>query len=397
MSRMLPDTLIEIYDEEPIHNILAAAQFKPRNLVFIGTRKLKSKRIKSSIITALRYLGVESKCFFYSTDMSSLDSVTGELMTVLDSFGECAVEITGGNEVALVAAGMLAKQRGLPLFRYDRFTRSYCNIYGCEAAEGPLDLPDFNINAVLAMAGGAMKSHGHLCVDTLDGETEGDIFKIWTIYKKHHSKWHKTVGYLQQLSKKHDSDTLKFSGSSVLYGTESISGADLAVLGELSDAGIIRNYQNNGGRIGFTFKSSLMKSCLCDVGICLELYVFAVARRMGIYSDVAISVVIDWDGDLDARLNTINEIDVFAVCGFTPLFISCKSGPPNVTVLNEIKTLATRFGGEFAKPVLVTMADVRSRDRYLAKRAEDMGVELIDRSDLVSERLSKQLYKISQA
>ena len=139
-----------------------------------------------------------------------------------------------------------------------------------------------------------------------------------------------------------------------------------------------------------------MRSCLCDTGICLELYVYAAAITAGIYDDVQISVVIDWDGDLDARINTINEIDVMLTRGVVPVFISCKSGTPNVTALNEIKTLAKQFGGTYARPVLVTMADIRSGDRYLMQRAQDMGIDIIDRDDLLCDRLSKRLYSLSK-
>lgn len=395
MNKMA-DTIIEIYDEEPIYNILSAAVHKPTRVVYIGGERLKSRRVRKSIATTFMHLGVKTECLFRTCDMSELSSVLAQLTAILEQFGDCAVDITGGNETALVACGMLAKERELPLFKYDRNSSSYRSIYNCTAAETEDELPSFNVEAVLSMAGGAMKSHGHLSLEEIDKETEDDIFKVWSIYKSHYRAWHKSVAYLQQVSKHLDGGSLAVSGASVIYGGERISGADRAVMEALADAGIIRNYKNEGRRISFCYKSKLMQSCLCDAGICLELYVFAAAKRMGIFSDVSISTVIDWDGDLDARYNTINEIDVFCVSGFVPLFISCKSGAPNVTALNEIKTLASRFGGEYARPVLVTMSDVRTRDRYLARRAEDMGVALIDRSDLVSEQLPKRLFKIAK-
>jgi len=392
----MPETIIELYDEEQIYNVLAAGQWKPKNIVFIGTRKLKNKRVKNNIISCIRHLGLDTKCFFYSTDMLSLDAIRAELEEIIDTFGDCAIDLTGGSEVALVAVGMLAEERKIPLFRYDRFSHSYKNIFCCEAADNVVAEPNFNINAILALAGGVMKSHGHVAVDELDTQTLSDIFRVWTIYKRNHRAWHRAVAYLQQISKNLEGEQLSVSASAVIYGGERIIGEEKSVMKALCDAGIILDYRNDGRRVNFRYKNKLMRSCLCDIGICLELYVYAAAKSTGYYSDVEISVVIDWDGDLDARINTINEIDVMVVSGFIPLFISCKSGSPNVTALNEIKTLAKQFGGEYAKPVLVTMADVRSGDKYLFQRAEDMGVELIDRNDLVGERLSKRLYSISK-
>ena len=389
-------TLIELYDDEPVYNILPAASVRPCRLICLGGRKLRGQKIKGKTVTPLRYLEIDVPCEFYTADMSDLASVKKQLEIIIDTYPDCIVDITGGNETALVAVGAVSAERSLSVFRYDRLKGCFRNVCGCEEIEGSVPDSDFSVDAILSMAGGAMKSHGHLSVSELDERTEADVFRIWTVYKKHHRGWHKAVAYLQQVSKDLEGDELSVDAPSVVYGSRSINGADKAIMNELSEAGIIRNYRTDGGRISFDYSSPLMRSCLCDAGICLELYVFAVAKRMGVFGDVRISVVIDWDGDLRAGINTINEIDVMAVRGFIPLFISCKSGTPNVTALNEIKTLSDRFGGEFARPVLVTMSDVRGRDRYLAERAKDMGVTLIDRSDLISEKLPKKLFGISQ-
>ncbi len=394
--QVLQDTIIEIYDDEQIYNVLAVTEFKPKNVVYIGTRKLKNKRIKNNIISCLRALGLTTKCFFYSTDMHSLDSVIAELENILSIFGECAIDLTGGNEVALVAVGMLAKERGIPLFRYDRYSHVYRNIYECEPASDVVSNPKFNINAVLALAGGVMKSHGHVSVDSLDKDTSDDIFRTWTIYKKYHRAWSRTVSYLQQISKHLEGDELHIDSPAVIYSGEKISTVDKMIMNELCESGLIQNYSNDGKCISFDYKNKLIRSCLCDIGICLELYVYAAAKSAGIYDDVQISVVIDWDGNLDAKINTINEIDVMLTRGAVPVFISCKSGSVNTTTLNEIKTLAMQFGGVLARPVLVTMSNVRVADKHLLQRALDMGIDVIDRDDILGERLSKRLYSISQ-
>ncbi len=398
--RNFPDTIIEIYDDEQIYNVLAITEFRPSNVVYIGTRKLKNKRVKNNIISCLRCLGLDTKCFFYSTDMLSIDSIMKELQTILSTFGDCAIDLTGGSEVALVAVGMIARDmeredRKIPLFRYDRYACCYRDIHSCPLAEGVKSKPHLTVPAVLAMAGGMMKDHGHLSLDKPDEATIADIFRVWGIYKKHHRAWPKAVAYLQQISKNLEPDELHVDAPGIVYGGDRISGADKTVMADLAEAGIIKNYRS-GGDISFDYKSRLMRSCLCDTGICLELYVYAVAINSFVYDDVQISVVIDWDGNLDARINTINEIDVMLTRGIVPVFISCKSGTPNVTTLNEIKTLAKQFGGEYARPVLVTMADVRRRDRYLFQRASDMGVDIIDREDLIGDRLSKRLYNLSK-
>ena len=394
------DTVIEIYDDEQIYNVLAITEFKPQNAVYIGTRKLKSKRVKNSIITCLRSLGLNTKCFFYSTDMLSLESVIAELTHILSLFDNCLIDLTGGSEVALVAVGMLAREKNIPLLRYDRYERCYRDIYNCPIAEDVKSDPHFNVPSLLALAGGVMKEHGHVSLDTLDNETETDIFRVWEIFKRRHRTWHRLVAFLQQAVKRQSDaggDELDhISVPSVIYSGDKLVNCDIQLMRELAGAGIIQDFTEKGGTLGFRFKSHLMRSCLIDTGICLELYVFAETLRSGCYDDVKLSVVVDWDGDLSQRINTINEIDVMLTRCQIPVFISCKSGTPNVVALNEIKTLAKQFGQTNGRPVLVTIADVRGRDEYLTQRAEDMGITIIDRGDLVNDRLNKRLLAASK-
>lgn len=392
-----PDTIMEIYDDEQIHNVLAITEFKPQNVVYIGTRKLKSKRIKSNIIACLRSLGLESKCFFYSTDMLSLEAVTNELESILEDFPGMVIDLTGGSEVALVAIGMLAKEKNIPLMRYDKYDRKYRNIHNCPAAEMLVSSPHFTVQAFLRLAGGEIKNHGHLSVDHLDDDSAADIFKIWEIFKNNYKNWHRLVSFLQ-LASKRQSDTapLYVSTSKVIYSGEKPVNCDLTMLRTLSRIGIIKNFEESESRISFDYKNELMRSCLIDVGVCLELFVFATATKSGEFDDVQLSVVVDWDGDLDARINTVNEIDVMLVKGQVPVFISCKSGNPSVVALNAIKTLSSKFGGQNGRAVLVTMSDVRNRDPYLYQRAADMGVMVIDYTDLVTDKLSKKLLTASR-
>lgn len=385
------DTIIEIYDDEQIYNVLAITEFRPKNVVYLGTRKLKSKRVKNNIITCLRTLGLDTKCFFYSTDMQNIETIIGELEHILGLFGKVAIDLTGGSEVALVAVGMLAREKNIPLFRYDRYEHCYRNIYCCPSADGVKSDPHFTVPAILAMAGGVMKEHGHVSLDALDDESATDIFNLWEIYKSRHKIWHRIVSYMQQAVKYGSDETLEVNAPAVIYSKDKLVSCELSVAKELAQAGIIENYTSDPSGISFSFKNRLMRSCLIDTGVCLELYVYATALKTREYDDVKISVVVDWDGDLSQRINTINEIDIMLVRGQIPVFISCKSGAPTVVALNEIKTLAKQFGGENGRAVLVTMSDVRTRDEHLYQRASDMGVMVIDYTDLINDRLPKRL------
>lgn len=389
-----PETIVEIYDDEQIYNVLAICDFKPKNVVFIGSRKLKSKRMKNNLISCLRSLGLDTKCFFFATDMLSLDTVTEEFRIIIEQFPGLIIDLTGGSEVALVSIGMLARETRVGLMRYDKFEERYRNIYNCPVAEKLISSPNFSIQAYMKLMGAGIKDHGHISLtpDELSTKSIRDILNIWDIFSRSHNDWHKLVGFLQLASRRPpESTSLNVSSPTVIVSGDKRCDCDLTTLRMLSSKGLIRNLAEKGSRVNFRFKSELIRSCLLDVGVSLELYVYIETIMSGMFSDVRLSAVIDWDGKMDTRINTVNEIDVLLVKGQYPIFISCKSGDPDVVALNEIKTLAQKFGGGNGRAVLVTMSDVRSENPFLYQRAADMEVTLLDRNDLSEERLIKRL------
>lgn len=67
--------------------------------------------------------------------------------------------------------------------------------------------------------------------------------------------------------------------------------------------------------------------------------------------------------------------------GLVPIFISCKNGAVGEDELYKLNTVAERFGGIYAKKVLVsTYLGKASQDsrEYFEQRAKDMQIQLIE-------------------
>lgn len=98
--------------------------------------------------------------------------------------------------------------------------------------------------------------------------------------------------------------------------------------------------------------------------------------------DALNGVVIDWDGELhdEPAFETKNEIDVLLMHDIVPVFISCKNGIVTSDELYKLNTVAERFGGPFAKKILVTTAIdlIGESGLYIRQRAKDMNIRLID-------------------
>ena len=62
-----------------------------------------------------------------------------------------------------------------------------------------------------------------------------------------------------------------------------------------------------------------------------------------------------------------------------PVFISCKNGVVDADELYKLNTVALRFGGKYAKKVLVATSIPKEKEsgKYLIQRARDMNIKLI--------------------
>ena len=117
-----------------------------------------------------------------------------------------------------------------------------------------------------------------------------------------------------------------------------------------------------------------------------------------LYHDVRVGVVIDWDGGGSADGHrTINEIDVMAMKGAIPVFISCKNGTFDVGELYKLNTVAQRFGDKYSKKILVTpKLENSSKYEHVFARMSDMGIRPItnvaEKDDAQTARILRSLW-----
>ena len=71
---------------------------------------------------------------------------------------------------------------------------------------------------------------------------------------------------------------------------------------------------------------------------------------------------------------------VIAVIGVVPVFISCKNGDVKKEALYELETVANRFGGKYAKKIIMVGAlnDFDDSTKFLLERAKDMDISVIE-------------------
>ena len=393
------DTLIELYDERAIENVLAADLFRPRRIVFLCPAEIAQSRARQEQIGAFfRYRGWEPELIFQETSLYKVDRILRQLLAISDKFPDCAMDVTGGSDAELFAAGMFAARANVRAFTYSRRKNRFYNISGAEFAENlPCDI-SYSVKEFFLMAGGTLlpgRVDNGVLREYLD-----DIDPFFACFLRHRRDWTNIITYMQRVSpaESGQAPAMEVRGDYTVKGERGgrIS-ANEEALQDFQRIDFIRHLQIVSGEgISFRFRDQNTRAWLRDVGSVLELYVYKACLDADIFNDIISSAVVRWDEVL-GHGSVINEIDVMATRGVVPLFISCKVSDVKTEALNELAILRDRFGGKGAKAAIVSTGRCNAAARH---RAAQLGIAVIDRDESESGKLAyrlKVIMKVEEA
>lgn len=80
-----------------------------------------------------------------------------------------------------------------------------------------------------------------------------------------------------------------------------------------------------------------------------------------------------------------------AVQGIQPVFISCNTCEVHTDALNELAILRDRFGGKFARAILITSGMTGKTREPVRRRADKLSIELVEWEDVSLESLTNRL------
>ena len=390
------DTLIELYDERAIENVLTADLFRPRRIVFLCPAEVAQSRARQEQIGAFfRYRGWEPELIFQETSLYKVDSILRQLLAINEKYPDCAMDVTGGSDAELFAAGMFAARANVRAFTYSRRKNRFYNISGAEFAENlPCDI-SYTVKEFFLMAGGTLlpgRVDNGVLREYLD-----DIDPFFDCFLRHRLDWANIITYMQRVSpaESGQAQAMEVRGDYTVKGERGgrIS-ANEDALRDFERIGFLRDLQiATGEGISFRFRDQNTRAWLRDVGSVLELYVYKACLDADIFNDIISSAVVRWDEVL-GHGSVINEIDVMATRGVVPLFISCKVSDVKTEALNELAILRDRFGGKGAKAAIVSTGRCNAAARH---RAAQLGIAVIDRDELETGQLVHRLKVIMKA
>lgn len=356
-------TLIELFDESPILNVLASVAFKPEKLIFFGADPLQVEESRGDYNRFFKSRGESPEIEYISADMENIDEVNDTLAKIISENPDCVVDVTGGKDIALLAAGMAAVKLGVPLIAYNRRTKKYANISKYEHAMranvfGLLDCEDF-----FNVSGGKVIESEDFSEHRDDfGAFWSKVLDIWNIYLENIGSWVPHVQFLQRVSpacepngnmplKVRAPEHISVNGKQIFRNDDILRALDRC-------GGITELKYHENGECTFYYCDKNFRHYLTDVGAFLELFIHLCAVTTGKFSSVRSRVKYNWEySRIRHDRSTIyrpasNEIDVIAINGIEPLFISCKTCAPDMKHIDEIYPQAMRMSGGEGHAVL---------------------------------------------
>lgn len=390
-------TIIEFYDKVAIENIAGAMLCNADKIILVGDSESRMKKSRQVYQTILDNRGVNTTVSYYCINRNNLQNIVSVLTQIVENDNSCIFDLTGGEDLYLVAVGIVMNKFDGKIHCH-RFNFINNVLYDCDADGKVCSTLPFviSVDENVSMYGGKIVRDSSQPLHTygwnLDEDFSGDIELMWEICKRNTGLWNLNTAILGSLCDKLESEEqLDFDLDKSLimpelekkkiYFSEYVD-----FLAELSQLGLIYLTKINDG-IAFVFKNSQIKRCLTLPGQILELIIASRMKRVKdadgspLYHDVTVGAVIDWDQTDEAnRYRTINEIDILAMKGAIPIFISCKNGNFDENELYKLSTVADRFGDKYAKKVLVAtkLDKFGVKSDYLRARMNDMHIRCIE-------------------
>lgn len=401
--------IIEFLCKTPIENIFGGVCFAPDEIVYFASEKPEAfeKNELSHIKDYMAKKGLDNIRYSYVRVIrGSINDAINKLEEVVGA-SECVIDITGGDDMLIAAAGIVfERHQNVKLFRInpvngyaqfiDKSVTQSLDATKFTSANSPLKNKIRIENTVeenIMLHGGAVAPYMGAGAFVYTTDFERDLEIMWQLSTKG------PRGYVHKRSAPQTWNRF----TQTVSGIERMSGKEQLeifkkykvriYLEELRRLGLVSYTERKDGTLqNFKFKNAQVRACINKAGNLLEQKVYLACRKyLGCgLCDVKTGVTILWSPDRytaqyynkNNRQSTENEIDVMAMRGIRPIFISCKNGKFDSEELYKLSSVADRFGIKYAKKILVATDLENVLDRrtieYLKARAREMNIALID-------------------
>lgn len=372
---------IEFFSDDSLENIATCLDYQIDKVVYIGYEEsMYSARARNFAGLLKNVLDIKLVEFVQVTpkNLSDIMDKLEEIVLAEHKAGNhCFFDLTGGDDLILVAAGIIAERHGITMHQLEMDTGI---LHEYSVSNKMVSMSDIKKDKHILSTDNYMKFRG-TCINRLmykafkthlnDTDFVSDVRLLWEVSRRAGKSWNVYGKYFRATTEAPIDDAVStpFSPNDDLDDVYEF-------LNILEDIGALYELKKGKRSFHFKYKNQNIKDCLCDSGSILELYTYLTATESGFFDHCEVGIHLDWDGTIDGWLPDVtNEVDVLLMKDNIPTFISCKNGRLDRNALYELDTVARKFGGKYAKKVLISS---QNHDEAIDERAREMGILLIN-------------------
>ncbi|MBP5231325.1 MAG: hypothetical protein ILO68_06300, partial [Clostridia bacterium] len=201
--RLAPYTFIEFYDPSQTENICASLCRPPEKLIVFGGHPTATERFCAVYRDIMGKRGFDSPAEAVWVNPNNASAVESELRRVIVSEKEngraCAVDLTGGSDLCLFAAGRVAAD--YPDLRFHRYSVSRRIIYDSDPSGirlGALEVPPLQMDELVRLCSGELMECAMRHSDPLSipERAEERLGPVWDACRKNPAGWNRMTGEL---------------------------------------------------------------------------------------------------------------------------------------------------------------------------------------------------------
>lgn len=390
-------TYIEFFSPTVSENICACLARAPERVILVGGNRRLLKKHAERYQNLFLQRGAQIQFLTRVVNKNDMQNVINALSELVETYDDCIFDLTGGKDTYLVATGIVSERYSARQVQLQRFNLRNGTLMDCDLDGRTLlewKMPSLSVEENIQFFGGEVIREGEFATYQWDLNPDfvADVAIMWEICRRDAGRWNMVLNLFELAQKlnREKGQPLRSSASlsdmrrSKYYATEKyFSTSD--VVEDLCSEGILTHCSWEDDTLVVAYKNAQLKKVLTKAGTLLELVMFFAAKlatdgRQPVYNDVMTGVSINWNAsEREGKVITHNEIDVIMMHGMVPVFVSCKSGLVEMEELFKFGTVADRFGGAYAKRVLVApRLTGLSNEQSIRARAEDMNIQILD-------------------
>ena len=372
--------IFDFLDNEPIENVITGLNFQIDKTVYFGYADSIRKYGETLESFLKKYCGGQETEFIPVPKgklKETLAIMREAVLAEKNRGNEVFFDITGGEAIPLVAFGILSTETDTPMHIFNINSNKLLEQDDGADLEISKAVPrrktEFTVEMLVELRGGAVRTTAMKSYKDPDQNDTGTEEAVLSLFKKHNAEWSKLIFAMHTCLEEFGNGAYRidFDKAACHYHPSFVK-RFRDFMHELRDCGMIKPVSEGGDDGWFRFSGDFVKATLTEEGAALEIMTCLELRKK--YGQAQAGVVIDWDGAVDAGYDVVNEIDVIALDGFVPVIVSCKCGnQANKDAIYELETVARRFGGKYARKMLVSVKNMTPVDK---ERAAEMDIDI---------------------